>query len=538
MKSMAYLFRGAWPRLALAVAMAILGGLCSAGLVTVIGEGISGISSGAELAWMFIGLCVATLVFRSSATVTLIRITQTVSFRLRMELSSKLLATPLARQQQIGRAELQTILTGDIMTVTQALHTLPLMISDVVLVCACLGYLAWLSTELFGMLVVALLAGLVCYLLAQRIPVRHADALRQQLDVVNRNVFNMIAGSKELQLNARRREFFLGELTRPAAQHFRQLFVTAMTGFTLVTNFGTLLFFLIVGGMLLMRPMLSAPDEAALGQYALILLYLLGPIGSMMAAVPSMRQGAIALRKIEQLEGQLAPSAAVAESSRTFGDGGPWRLSLRGVRHEYQDADGRSFSIGSLDLDVRAGETVFIVGGNGSGKTTLAMLLLGFYEPAAGVIELNGQAVDSGNREAYRQHFSAVFADFHLFEHVLDAGAGDWSQQANAYLAKLGLDHKVRVEQGRFSTIDLSAGQRKRLALVSAYLEDRPVYLFDEWAADQDPEFKRVFYTELLPELKRRGKIVLAITHDDAYFHCADRIVKLDEGRLTELTEQ
>ncbi len=465
MKGMAYLFGGVWPRLALAVATAILGGLCSAGLITVIGEGISGISSGAELAWMFAGLCVATLIFRSGATVMLIRITQTASLRLRMELSAKLLATPLARQQQIGRAELQTILTGDIMTVTQALHTLPLMISDIVLVCACLAYLAWLSSELFTVLVVALLAGLVCYLLAQRIPVRHAAALRQQLDVVNRNVFNMIAGSKELQLNARRREFFLGELARPAAQRFRQLFVAAMTGFTLVTNFGTLLFFLIVGGLLLMRPMLAAPDEAMLGQYALILLYLLGPIGAMMAAVPSMRQGAIALRKIEQLDGRLAPSAAAAAAAgavRPFGDGGPCHLSLRGLCHEYQDSDGGSFSLGPLNFDVREGETVFIVGGNGSGKTTLAMLLLGFYEPGAGTIELNGRLVDDGNREAYHQNFSAVFADFHLFEHVLDGGAGDWSERANAYLGMLGLDHKVRVEQGRFSTIDLSAGQRKR----------------------------------------------------------------------------
>lgn len=536
MGAAASLFQGAWGRLALAVFAAILAGICSAGLITVIGEGIAGISTGEELVWMFFGLCLSTLVFRSGATIGLIRIAQSASFRLRMELSSKLLATPLPKLQQIGKAELHGILTSDIMTVTQALHVLPLVLSDLVLVLVCLAYLAWLSYELFVGLALSLAVGLICYLLAQRIPARHARALRQQMDVVYRNCRNLIEGSKELQLNARRRAYFIGELTQPAAQQFRQLFVKAMTGFTLVNNFGTMLFFVIVGTMLFVRPALQAPQEAALGQYALTLLYLIGPIGSMMSAVPALRQGGISLRKIEQLEGRLIPSGAADAPPQLFGDGKAWRLSLRQVSHEYADADGGTFRLGPVDMDVEQGEIVFIVGGNGSGKTTLAMLLLGLYEPLKGTITLNGIEVGSANREAYRQHFSAVFSDFHLFEDLLDGDSVELANSANAYLAKLAVGHKVRVEDGRFSTINLSSGQRKRLALVSSYLEDRPIYLFDEWAADQDPEFKRVFYTELLPELKRRGKIVLVITHDDAYFDCADRVLKLADGRLLATT--
>ena len=83
---------------------------------------------------------------------------------------------------------------------------------------------------------------------------------------------------------------------------------------------------------------------------------------------------------------------------------------------------------------------------------------------------------------------------------------------------------------GRFSTLDLSTGQRKRLAMVAALLDDKPIYIFDEWAADQDPGFRRYFYEGLLGELKARGKTVLAVTHDDRYFGVADRVVKRGEG--------
>jgi putative ATP-binding cassette transporter len=207
------------------------------------------------------------------------------------------------------------------------------------------------------------------------------------------------------------------------------------------------------------------------------------------------------------------------------------QLVLRDVEHVFDDiSDDSRFTLGPIDLSVDEGEVLFIVGGNGSGKTTLAMLLLGLYEPSRGSIELNGVRVDRSNLDAYRRHFSAVFADFYLFEHLLGSDQPHVVVQATHYLDQLGMAHKVRIEDGRFSTIDLSTGQRKRLALVSAYVEDRPIYLFDEWAADQDPAFKRVFYTELLPELKQRGKTVIVITHDDAYFSCADRVVKLRDG--------
>jgi len=188
--------------------------------------------------------------------------------------------------------------------------------------------------------------------------------------------------------------------------------------------------------------------------------------------------------------------------------------------------------LGQVDLTFSPGELVFVVGGNGSGKTTLAKVLLGIYGPEGGEILLDGHPVDEANRDRYRQHFSAVFSDFFLFESLMGMDSADLDRDAGQYLEKLHLQHKVRVTDGALSTTDLSQGQRKRLALLGAYLEDRPIYLFDEWAADQDPQFKEIFYLHLLPELKARGKTVLVISHDDQYYGVADRIVRVADGAI------
>jgi putative ATP-binding cassette transporter len=208
-------------------------------------------------------------------------------------------------------------------------------------------------------------------------------------------------------------------------------------------------------------------------------------------------------------------------------------VELQGITHTYhREGEDGGFTLGPIDIELRPGEIVFLIGGNGSGKTTLAKVLVGLYAPESGAIRLNGRPIADADRESYRQHFAAVFSDFYLFERLVGLGRHDIDAEAEEYLRDLHLSHKVSVRQGVFTTLALSQGQRKRLALLTAYLEDRPVYLFDEWAADQDPLFKKVFYTQLLPELRARGKAVLVISHDDRYFGVADRIVRLDYGRL------
>jgi putative ATP-binding cassette transporter len=253
-----------------------------------------------------------------------------------------------------------------------------------------------------------------------------------------------------------------------------------------------------------------------------------------MGLFPVMSYAHICIGKIDSMKFSLAiPHKPYDPSPEPPPDKAWVSLELIGATHCYQvENQSSSFLLGPLDLCIYPGELIFITGGNGSGKTTLVKLLTGLYPPESGEIRFNDQIITEKNRDHYRQYFTATFSDFHLFDRLLGLEAADLDQQARSYLVKLHLDSKVQVQGGVFSTLDLSYGQRKRLALLTAFLEDRPIYVFDEWAADQDPQFREKFYYELLPELKSRGKTVIVITHDDRYYSVADRIIKLDYGKI------
>jgi putative ATP-binding cassette transporter len=264
-------------------------------------------------------------------------------------------------------------------------------------------------------------------------------------------------------------------------------------------------------------------------------LFVLSPLASLLNFGPNFGEAAIALSRLQRLgvplDGEAALPAAPAGGFGEAQHAAPL-ISLSKVTYRYRrDDEEGEFHLGPLDLALRQGEITFITGGNGSGKTTLLKLLCGLYTPEAGHLSWHGEAVTEANRETYRQFFAVVFSDFYLFEGLFGLEAAV-DGRAERYLERLHLNKKVQVRQGRLSTTALSQGQRKRLALLTAYLEDRPVYLFDEWAADQDPVFKQVFYRELLPELKREGKTLIVITHDDAWYDVADRVVKIRDGQL------
>ena len=205
-------------------------------------------------------------------------------------------------------------------------------------------------------------------------------------------------------------------------------------------------------------------------------------------------------------------------------------LSLRQVRFDYHDRNGmRAFGITVEEFELRKGELVFIRGGNGSGKSTFMKVLAGLYMPQTGEISLNGTRLSDVHMESYRNMFTIVPTEYHLFARPL--GLGIDPAQLAEMLRALGMETKVHLRKdGSFSTLDLSAGQRKRLALACALLEKRRVYLFDEVAADFDPIFRRCFYEELLPDIIRQGGTILAISHDDRYFHVADRVLTMSEG--------
>lgn len=297
-----------------------------------------------------------------------------------------------------------------------------------------------------------------------------------------------------------------------------------------------MLFFIVTGLLLFLLPRLAQVTAAEMVSYTLVLLFLRTPLQSIMGSLPQIVRANVVLAKIQRLGLSLEGLGSEEKEPQRVAAEPDWSsLKLRGVRFTYQGEQvDESFTLGPLDFTLKPGELLFLLGGNGSGKTTLAKLLLGLYVPEEGEILLDEQPVTDANRESYRSLFAAVHAEFYLFRNLLGLAHPELDDKAREYIRLLHLERKVSVEQGRLSTLDLSRGQRKRLALLTAYLEDRPIYLFDEWAADQDPVFKAFFYERLLPDLKARGKTVIAITHDERYFGVADRIVKLEQGRFVD----
>jgi putative ATP-binding cassette transporter len=325
----------------------------------------------------------------------------------------------------------------------------------------------------------------------------------------------------------------MSENLEPTASVFRRQTLKGRNIYTVASSWTQALYFIVIG-LLLFAHSPEVSTQTLIG-YTVTFLFMRSPIIMLINIIPLYGRASISLQKVNELSLSLA---AVSDTNDANGQpetaGTSWnQLQLKGITHSYyQEHEGRNFILGPVDLTFRPGELILLIGGNGSGKTTFAKILTGLYAPESGEIQMNGLPVTDENRDHYRQNFSVVFSEFYLFEKLLGLGHPDLDSRASEYLTKLQLDHKVEVKDGRFSTTELSSGQRKRLALLTSYLEDRPIYVFDEWAADQDPLFKQLFYHQLLPELKAKGKTVIVISHDDRYYHIADRIIKLDYGKI------
>jgi putative ATP-binding cassette transporter len=285
-------------------------------------------------------------------------------------------------------------------------------------------------------------------------------------------------------------------------------------------------------------PQFITETPHTLSQLSAAVLFVTGPLAILGFTVPEYERADVAATNLTALERRLEQAAAAAPEDRidpfagTFTEIEATDLGFTYPANANAPA-GERFALGPVSITIRAGEIVFFVGGNGSGKTTLLKLLAGLYTPSTGVIRVDRRVVDAASLQAYRELTTAVFTDFHLFKRLY--GLGDRSAALPPLLDQLQIAGKTGYGPDGFSRLELSTGQRKRLAMAVALLEDRPLYIFDEWAADQDPEFRRYYYEHLLPELKRQGKTVLAISHDDRYFHCADRVVFMDYGAIRDI---
>ncbi|MBC8945138.1 cyclic peptide export ABC transporter [Xenorhabdus indica] len=537
MTLIAYLYRQSWILLFLSTIFALISGFAGASVVGMISQGITGAANLSTFIWNFFGICILFFITKTLSEILLSHLTQATIYSLRLSLSNKILRAPFKKLNNIGKHGLLAVLTKDVDVFIHSFMLAPTVFGNITLIIACFGYLAWISWQLFIILtIVCLLTMYIFYFLEKR-PIRLMEEMREQVDKIYLSFQQLIDGSKELKLNSQKGNAFIDRVISPGAKKFKEICIKANNNYAWVLNAGSVVFYIVIGLMIFVVPIWLPQEPSNLMTVTLIVLFLSGPISEVIGAIPELRQAEISLQKMKRLDSQLEESLYIqqANTPNPFANEQPLSLELKDVVHHYTtDKEDREFNLGPMSLTISQGEIIFIVGGNGSGKTTLAMLLVGLFEQEYGSIWLNGVKMDQTNNEHYRQYFSAVFSNYHLFDQLLNTGA-NVTEKATHYIESFNMSHKVKIVDGQFSTTELSAGQRKRLALVSAYLEDRPIYLFDEWAADQDPVFKRIFYTELLPELKARGKTVIVISHDDAYFDIAERVIKLEDGHIKEI---
>ncbi|HYG08847.1 MAG TPA: cyclic peptide export ABC transporter, partial [Pyrinomonadaceae bacterium] len=520
----------------LSIASGIIAGASSAVLIMMINARVVGIiTSQATSVRLFIAFAVIALVATTASGLLATHLSQKTSFQMRMIICRRILDTPLRQMEKLGAHSVLAALTQDVPIIISAFTRVPPLFINIAIVTGCLIYLAFLSWQMFLVLIAFVLLGVFSYVLPQRIGNRYLKLAREEYDTLIKHFRALLKGAKELKLHYNRRHEFLSKLVRPTAASMRHNNVVGSNVYVLLNSWSQVLYFLVIGFILFaLSDVIQNVNTRILTGYALTVLYMSGPIQSLVATIPTFSTATISLKKLENL-GLSSADRDLGESEARYPDAPlAWeRLDLEQVTHSYyREREDDNFTFGPIDLSIYPGELIFVTGGNGSGKTTFIKLLAGLYIPEAGRIRLDGTPVTDENIECFRQYFSVVFTEFHVFEQLLGLARPELDEQAQALLKSLQLGHKVKVTDGQLSTTELSYGQRKRLALLTAFLEDRPFYVFDEWAADQDPEFKEIFYLHLLPELKARGKTLFVISHDDKYYHLADRIIRLDYGKI------
>ncbi|MEK1912009.1 MAG: cyclic peptide export ABC transporter [Pseudomonas chlororaphis] len=519
----------------ISVALGMVGGLAITLLLATINNALhsaTGMTQGVVLT--FAALCLLALTSSIVSDIGTNYVGQRIIAALRKDLGEKVLSAPITQIERYRSHRLIPVLTHDVDTISDfSFAFTPLAIAATVTL-GCLGYLAYLSVPMFLMMVVAIIIGISVQYVAGGKGIRGFDLARDQEDELQRYYNAIASGAKELRMHRPRRYRMNTHRIRETADRIASIQVRSVNIYILAKTFGSMLFFVVIGLALAMQAYNPNPDPTVITGFVLVLLYMKGPLENLVSYLPVVGKAKIAFGRISELSERFSsPEPHLLLDATEAPKPVVHSLELRGVSYSPPAVEGSEpFHLGPIDLDIKQGDIVFIVGENGCGKTTLIKLLLGLYQPQAGEIRLNGEAVTDLARDDYRQLFTTVFADYYLFDDLVQGGGQQSLDSASQYLDRLEIAHKVSVKDGAFTTTDLSTGQRKRLALVNAWLEGRPVLVFDEWAADQDPAFRRIFYTELLPDLKRLGKTIIVISHDDRYFDIADQLVRMKAGKV------
>ncbi len=523
----------------LMVCAGVMSGLLSAGVLALINHVLHHPSDHSLFVMLgFVVLVAGKLLSNLWSQLLLVRFSQDTILDLSLSLCAKIVRAPLRGSEQRGAANILVTLTDDVSWVTWAIQCYPQLIMNVAVVLGCGFYLAWLSWGAFLGVVGVTVLGALGYQWLHTSSFSVIYAAREARAELFRHFRSLTDGLKELLMHRARRQEFVNQEVRKAAESYRQTNLIATRRQALAEAWTQVSFYSLIGLIVFLSPSMVAVSPEALTGYVVAVLYMMGPIWGIIGALPTVERGQVALENIERLGVSLDTGHEDAQTLELAGlDAGISPIvQWNEVVFSYGEEKGveTPFTLGPISFELHPGELVFVIGGNGSGKSTFVKVLTGLYQPSQGNVTLAGTMITDANREWYREHFSVVFSDYHVFNKLLGQSDSQAERLAPQYLRLLHMEQKVTVHERVFSTLDLSQGQRKRLALVTAYLEDRPIYVFDEWAADQDPQYKEIFYKTLLPDLRERGKLVVVITHDDRYFHLGDQVIKLEDGKVVE----
>ncbi len=529
------LFSGSPQKLSFAIALGMLSGVLYALIIPTILAGLNaehefilGSEYQDDIQSIFFGLIFFVLVTKASSVILVNNLAKTAVARLRIELSNKINKMEVSQVENIGLARLLNILTEDMGRVTNASLAIPMVIVASVTAVGMLVYLAILDLEIFGFTLAAIVIGLILFQFPVSKTKQFYNKARDFRDVMQEGFRGLIFGSYELKLNREKSQRFLkSEIETPIEGSLQAEkkgdFILHIAG-----NSSEILCFFAIGMVVFLLPHAPAEQQNLYG-VVMALLYITSPIANILALMQQLKNGEIALERINKIYAiDVSEHHCVDEIDKD------WRtLQLKEVKYAYSQ-DEHSFEIGEINLTVERGKTYFIIGGNGSGKSTLSKVISLHYLTDDGAICFDDTQVTSQNLGSARDRLFVIYSDYYLFNKIYrDLKPSDLAL-VDKYLKLFKLEGKTQLVGNEFTTVKLSDGQRRRLALIVALIEDRDIYILDEWAADQDPEFKDLYYNAVLPELKRSGKTVIAITHDDRYFAYCDEVVKMESGQLVE----
>lgn len=460
--------------------------------------------------------------------------------KIRTRIVDKIRQSNLLLFERVGKSHIYSALQQNTFILSSSASPIAMGFSSAFMLLFSVAYIAYLSRPAFVLTILAISAGAWMY--SRRIK---AVTEENEKSMAKEQEFlglldHFLNGFNEVKMHEPRSQDLYENLVK-TVQETEQVRNQTTRYFAQMSLFGQAFFYVLLAIVIFILPSYGPKESANIVTIAAIVLFIMGPLGEVIGTFPLILRSNAAVVNIEALETALDAAGGrvslvegpVIHYLRSFRE-----IECRAITFAYDDTVGReSFQLGPIDLTIDAGEILFLVGGNGSGKSTLLKVLTGLYPARTGVILLDGRPVRAANLPGYRSLFSTIFTDFHLFDRLYGLGDQD-PPRIEALLSRMELSEFVSIREGRFTTTSLSTGQKKRLALIVALLEQRPILVLDEVGADQDPRFRGFYYEEILPQLQKQGRTIVAATHDEAYFHCADRILRMEFGNIEDVTAQ